>query len=156
MLSRADGQGSQASLALDLPLSHGRQGASARVTWYHRPQRAPGAQRIALVALHGWLDRTAVLRLERAFDDLALRGVDLVLLDCQRLRHIDYRLAGDLVDRLAQFENRAGGVVVCGLSRHLRDLFRLSGCESRLRCWPSAAELIDAPGEREPVRECAP
>ena len=151
MRSRADGQGCQASVTLDLPLSHGRQGASARVAWFDRPASPPGSQRIAVVALHGWLDRPAVLRLERALQDLAARGVEQVLLDCAQLRHIDWRLAGDLVDRLERFESREGGVVVCGLSRHLRDLFRMSGCEARLRCWPSVAELLD----REPVGERA-
>jgi len=152
MLPRADGHGSQASVTLDLPLSHGRQGASARVSWYHRNAAPPGARHIALVTLYGWLDRAALTRLEHVFTDLASRGVDQVLLDCERLRHIDYRLAATLVDRLERFEARAGGVVVCGLSRHLRDLFRLSGCEARLRCWPSAADLLDAP---EPIGECA-
>jgi len=151
MLPRADGHGSQASVTLDLPLSHGRQGASARVSWYHRNAASPGARHIALVTLYGWLDRAALTRLELVFTDLAARGVDQVLLDCERLRHIDYRLAGTLVDRLERFEARAG-VVVCGLSRHLRDLFRLSGCEARLRCWPSAADLLEQP---EPIGECA-
>jgi anti-anti-sigma factor len=144
----ADGHGSQASVTLDLPLSHGRQGASAHVAWFERPDSPPGAQRIAVVALRGWLDRVAVTRLEAALQDLAARGVDQVLLDCSLLRHIDHRLAPDLVDRLERFESRESGVVVCGLSRHLRDLFRLSGCDDRLRCWPSAAELLDAPATR--------
>jgi anti-anti-sigma factor len=151
MRTSADGQGCQASLTLDLPLSHGRQGASARVAWFDRPDAMPGAQRIAVVTLRGWLDRAAVVRLENALQDLAARGVEQVLLDCSPLRHIDYRLASDLVERLERFESRDGGVVVCGLSRHLRDLFRLSGCEARLRCWPSADELL----AREPVRERA-
>jgi anti-anti-sigma factor len=121
------------------------------VAWFDRPEAMPGSQRIAIVTVRGWLDRTAVLRLEHALQDLAARGVDQVLLDCSPLRHIDWRLAADLVDRLERFDTRDGGVVVCGLSRHLRDLFRLSGCEARLRCWPSAEELL----EREPVGERA-
>jgi len=35
-------------------------------------------------------------------------------------------------------------VVMCGLSRYLIDLFRIAGCESKLCCWPSAADLLDA------------
>lgn len=135
----------QAILALDLELSHGRHGASARLELHDRPDSPPGARRLAWVALRGWLDRAAVSRLGGALDDLATRGVDQVLLDCSQLRHIEYRLTGELVGRLERFEVRTGGVVVCGLSRHLRDLFRLSGCEARLKCWPSASELLGAP-----------
>ena len=54
-----------------------------------------------------------------------------------------------------RFESRAGGTVVCGLSSYLRDLFRLAGCEARLRCWPSAADLLAAPAGYESGRECA-
>lgn len=155
MIARTDELDAGAALALNLELSHGRHGASARVELHERPQAAPGAQRLARITLRGWIDRVAVVRLERALDDMATRGVDQVLLDCAQLRHIDYRLTAELVDRLERFESRAGGVVVCGLSRHLRDLFRLAGCETRLRCWPSAEELLSAPAGLRPGHGCA-
>jgi hypothetical protein len=82
--------------------------------------------------------------LHEALDRLADHGPSRLLLDCSQLRHIDYRLVPQLVDGLSRFESRAGGFVVCGLSRYLRDLFRLAGCEPRVRCWPSASELLDA------------
>jgi len=143
MIARAAAE-PRLALALNLELGYGRHGASARVELHERPQDGPAPHRIARVALHGWIDRVAERRLEATLDDLAARGVDQVLLDCERLRHIDYRMAPALVDAVERFESRAGGVVVCGLSRHLRDLFRLAGCESRLRCWPSASELLEA------------
>lgn len=155
MIAR-DEQAARVSLALNLELSHGRYGAAARVELYERPEAAAGARRLARVRLRGWIDRPAARRLEDALEDLAARGVDQVLLDCAELRHIDYRLAPALVDALERFEARSGGIVVCGLSRHLRDLFRLAGCELRLRCWPSAAELLDLPvPPLEPSREPA-
>ena len=111
---------------------------------------------IARVALRGCIDAVAVMRLGQALDDLALRDVDLVLMDCAELRHIDFRQLPALAKALDRCEARAGGVVLCGLSRYLRDLFRMAGCESRLRCWPSAADLLatGAPAP-EPGRECA-
>jgi hypothetical protein len=57
---------------------------------------------------------------------------------------VDYRLVPRLADALLRFEAHAGAVVLCGLSRYLRDLFRIAGCESRLCCWPSASDLLDA------------
>jgi anti-anti-sigma factor len=143
------------TLAMNLALTHGRHGAAARIEVHERPGTGDGPRRIALVALRGWLDRTAQHRLEQALENLPALGVDQMLLDCAELRHLDYRVAPALVRTLERFESRAGGFVVCGLSRHLRDLFRIAGCEPRLRCWPSAAELLEAGRVLEPSRECA-
>ena len=143
------------TLALNLELSYGRHGASARVELQERPHARPGARRVARVTLRGWIDAAAERRLEQALEDLAARGVDQVLLDCAELRHIDYRVAPGLVGALERFEARTAGIVVCGLSRHLRDLFRLAGCEPRLRCWPSSSDLFDGPGAPEPTSERA-
>ena len=156
------------ALALNLDLSHGRPGASARVELHDRPGRPPGgppgssevgavgASRIARVSLRGSIDAVAAVRLGRALEDLALRDVDRVLLDCAELRHIDFRRVTALVDTLVRLDSRSGGVVVCGLSRYLRDLFRLAGHESRLRCWSSADDLLESgPCAPEPGRERA-
>ena len=138
------------ALVMNLDLSHGRHGATARVEVHER-----SGGRIALVQLGGWLDALALGRLDDTLRDLQLRGVSQLLLDCAAVRHIDYRLVPELVAVLARFETLAGGYVVCGLSQYLRDLFRLAGCESRVRCWPSAAELLGPPDAHEPGRERA-
>jgi anti-anti-sigma factor len=151
-------QGLRPSLALNLELSHGRPGASARVELHERPGeglRAPGA-RIARVSLRGCIDEVAARRLGRALEDLALRNLDQVLLDCGQLRHIDFRRLPDLVATLSRLDARSGGVTLCGLSRYLRDLFRLAGCDGRLRCWSSADDLLETgPRAPEPGRERA-
>ncbi len=152
---RAVGQDAHKALGLQLELSHGRHGASARLDLYDRPDGRPGTRRIARLALRGWIDRPALMRLARALDDMANRGVDQLLLDCAELRHVDYRMTAELVACLERFEARSGGVVVCGLSRHLRDLFRLAGCEARLRLWPSADELLAEPAVMGPGHGCA-
>jgi anti-anti-sigma factor len=150
MVAGLDPRGRAASVALNLELSHGRHGASARIEIHER-----ASERVALLALRGWLDGTAVSRLGHTLDDLALQGVGHVLLDCSRLDHIDYRMVPALVERLVRFESRIGSLIVCGLSHYLRDLFRLAGCDAQLRCWPSAAELLPLPLTLEPGRECA-
>jgi anti-sigma B factor antagonist len=137
------------TLALNLDLGHGPHGAAARIEILEQD-----ASRIALLDLRGWLDPPAAERLEHALDDLAARGVNQLVVDCSWLRHIDYRVVPGLMASLERFESRAGGIVMCGLSRYLRDLFRLAGCESRLRCWPTAAELL-TPAPLETRRECA-
>jgi anti-anti-sigma factor len=140
MVARPQRDEDRIAMALNLELSGGRHGASARIELRERP-----AGRVVLFALRGWLGRTAVLRLGRTLDDLGERGIEQLLLDCSQVRHIDYRTVPVLVEALTRFESRAGGTVVCGLSAYLRDLFRLAGCEARLRCWPSAADLLAAP-----------
>ena len=144
-------------LALNLELCHGRPGASARVELHERPSapdRSGGVARIARLALRGCIDAVAARRLSQALDDLALRGVDQVVVDCAELRHIDFRLVPGLMEGLDRLEARAGAVVLSGLSRYLRDLFRLAGCASRLHGWPAASDLLET-GTPEPGRECA-
>lgn len=150
MAAQLDTHDDRLALALNLELSGGRHGAAARIELHERP-----GCRLALIALRGWMDRIAIERLDRTLSDLAARGVDQLLLDCSQLRHIDYRVVPTLVDSLARFELHAGGFVVCGLSHYLRDLFRLAGCEPRVRCWPSAAELLSPVSVLESGRECA-
>jgi len=148
--------GDRPVLALNLDLSHGQPGASARVELHDRAARRAGGSRIARVSLRGDIDAIAAQRLGRALDELALRDVDHVLLDCAELRHIDFRRVTGLVEALIRLDARSGGVVVCGLSRYLRDLFRLAGHESRLRCWSSADDLLETgPHAPEPGRERA-
>lgn len=142
------------ALALHLELSDGRPGATARVELHDRA--GAGGGRIARVTLEGCIDATAARRLERALEDLAVHEVDHVLIDCAGLRHVDFRELPALVAALDRFETRAGVIALCGLSRYLRDLFRLAGGESRLRFTASAADLLEsAVPAPEPGRERA-
>jgi anti-anti-sigma factor len=150
MVARPERDEQRIVLALNLQLSAGRHGASARIELRNRP-----TGRVVHFALRGWIDRAAVLRLRRTLEELGERGVEQLLLDCSEVCHIDYRTVPALVEALTRFESRAGGVVVCGLSSYLRDLFRLAGPEAQLRCWPSADDLLVAPAGIGPGRECA-
>lgn len=152
-------QGLRPSMALNLELSHGRPGASARVELHERTAGEglfSTSSRLARVSLRGCIDEVAAGRLERALEDLALRNLDQVLVDCAELRHIDFRRLPEVVASLSRLDARSGGVVLCGLSRYLRDLFRLAGCDGRLRVWSSADDLLETgPRALEPGRERA-
>lgn len=128
---------SRQALAVNLQFTRGRHGAAARIELHDRP-----AGRLATVALCGWVDLPAGRRIEQTLEDLAARGASQLLLDCSQLRHIDYRMVTRLVEALVRFEACAGPVAVCGLSRYLHDLFRLSGCDGHLHEWPSAPEVL--------------
>ncbi len=126
------------SVAMNLQFTRGRHGAAARLEVHERP-----AGRVGLLALLGWVDLSAERGIERVLDDLANRGVTRLVVDCSQLLHVDYRLVPRLADALVRFEAHSGTVVMCGLSRYLRDVFRIAGCESRLCCWPTASDLLD-------------
>jgi len=125
------------SLAVNLEFTRGRHGAAARIELHERPDG-----RVATLALRGWIDPVAERRIEQALDELGSRGAGQLLLDCSQLRHIDYRVAAALVATLQRFEARSGSVAVCGLSRYLRDLFRLAGGDGHLCQWSSAAAVL--------------
>ena len=127
------------SFVMNLQFTRGRHGASARLEVQERP-----SGRVGLMALRGWVELSAERGIERALDDLAARGVSRLVVDCSQLLHVDYRLVPRLAESMLRFEAHAGAVVLCGLSRYLRDLFRIAGVESKLCCWPSAADLLDA------------
>ncbi len=147
---RCECRDTRVPLAINLELSHGRHGASARVELYEFDRTT-----VAVVSVYGWIDRVALRRLLVTLDDLSARGVPRLLLDGSRLRHIDYPLIALLVEALKGFGAGRGETVVCGLSRHLGDLFRLAGRPAPLSFAGSASELLTSAAEFEPGREWA-
>jgi anti-anti-sigma regulatory factor len=137
---------SRQALAVNLQFTRGRHGAAARIELADSP-----SGRLATLLLLGWVDLAAGRRIEQTLEDLAARGASGLVIDCSQLRHIDYRMVPRLVAAIGRFEQRAGSVAVCGLSRYLQDLFRLAGCDVQLQRWPSAAHLLASahghPGE---------
>jgi anti-anti-sigma regulatory factor len=138
------------ALAVDLELSHGRHGAGARIEFH---DGADGT--LALVRVRGWIESVAQGRLVQILEDLAGRGVTRLALDCSQLRHIDYRLVGALVETLAHLEPPSIDYAVCGLSPHLRDLFRIAGCEPARHEFATAESWIAAPHTTGYPREWA-
>lgn len=139
MVAHAGSTEVRTSMVMNLQFTRGRHGAAARLEVHERP-----AGRVGLLALRGWVDLSAERGIEHTLDDLAARGVARLVVDCSQLLHVDYRLVPRLADALLRFEAQSGAVVLCGLSRYLRDLFRIAGCESKLCCWPAASDLLDA------------
>lgn len=139
MVAQTGSPEARTSVVINLQFTRGRHGAGARLEVHERP-----SGRVGLLALMGWVDLSAERGIERTLDDLAERGVTRLVVDCSQLLHVDYRLVPRLADALVRFEAHAGAVVLCGLSRYLRDVFRIAGCESRLCSWPRASDLLDA------------
>ena len=156
MVTRTGASEDRTSVTMNLQFTRGRHGAAARLEVHERPSGRTG-----LLALRGWVDLSAARGIERTLDDLAARGVTRLVVDCSQLLHIDYRLVPRLADALVRFEAHAGAVGLCGLSRYLRDLFRLTGSDTKVCCWPSAADLLEAArpadaGAPAPTREREP
>jgi anti-anti-sigma regulatory factor len=141
---------SRVTLAINLQLSPGRLGASARVELHVRREGTA-----ALVRVRGRLESVALARLGETLEDLAGRGVRDLLLDCSQLRDIRLDLVASLIDSLAHFEARSGRYSVCGLSPQLRDRFRFAGCENGLHPWPPAPASRHPSLAARPSREWA-
>lgn len=137
-----EGRGIPSSLAINLELSHGPHGASARV------ELRGAASEWADVSIRGWIDPVALRRLREVLHDLATRGVRSLALDCSQLRHIEFRLIPALLESLGAFD---GGDRVRGLSHRLGDVFRLAGWNPD----PTGVELPIVPLWARSKRECA-
>lgn len=143
-MSLVEFDGARLALAINLELSHGRHGAAARVELLERAGR-----RVARVDLSGWVEEVAMGRFERAVQDLAGRGVEGLILDCSRLRHVDHRCMPRLTFAMAPFALRREGLAVLGLSPGLRERYLRSenaACADRAVSSPVA---VPAAGERE-------
>jgi anti-anti-sigma factor len=138
--------GPRTPVSVNLQFTRGRHGAAARIELHDRP-----SGRVALLELRGWIDLSAEQRLEQTLDELAARGVARLVVDCSPLRHVDYRMVPRLVGALARFETRSGSVLLSGLSRHLRDLFRLAGFDPHVGAWSPDGQALPAPGAADGV-----
>lgn len=137
MVLQADMDVLRPVLALNLEFSPEPAHASARIEVL---ERAGG--RIARLALRGVLGPAAGPALQRSLDDLARRAVTQLVVDASGLSHLDFRFAPRFAAALERFGCTRGDVVVCGLSRYLRDILRASGSELHLHLVPSAGERL--------------
>ncbi len=113
---------------MTLDLSRGWHPASARIEWFESDAHSPGERPAeARLALRGWIDRPALDGLETTLDEIAGRGVCRLLLDCSSVRHVEFAAVPPLTRML--FRVATAGLALRGLSPHLRDLFRLAGCQ---------------------------
>jgi hypothetical protein len=90
-LAHSPVRGRRRTVAVNFDLTHGRHGATARLELHER-----GGGRVALLALGGWIDRTAEGRLEATLDDLAARGASQGYVLCGLSHYLRdlFRLAG--------------------------------------------------------------
>jgi anti-anti-sigma regulatory factor len=136
------------TLAINLELSPGRSGASARVELHLGEAGAA-----AVVRVRGRLEENALRRLAQTLEDLGARGVRQLLLDCSELRDISRETVSSLIGALARFESVTGPIDVCGLPPRLRDHFRSVEHWNGLHPWTSVGERALLPAPRRLPRE---
>jgi hypothetical protein len=135
--SRIASLAARSALAINLDLSHGRHGASARVEFHDGEEGT-----CARVVVRGWIESVGFRRLRDILEDLARRGVVRLVLDCSELREIEGRCLAELIESLASLRSPAFDYQVCGLTPRLRERFRWAGFD------PS---ILDAPRDRAPL-----
>jgi hypothetical protein len=122
MVSMAELARASVSLALTLEFGAGPRASAARV------EVLEGAGvRMARLDLQGWIGDASVRRLEVPLRELRRRELDGLVLDCSRLRNIEYWGLRRLARAIAPFEDLRDGVAWHGLSPVLRDRVRLAG-----------------------------
>jgi hypothetical protein len=110
------------ALALNFEWGAGRRAAGARV----EVLEGEGG-RLARLDLQGWFADASVRRLEAPLRELLRRELDGLLLDCTRLRDIEYWGLRRLARAIAPFQGLRDGVAWHGLSPALRDRVRIAG-----------------------------
>ncbi len=122
MVSLADLARANVSMALTLEIGAGPRAAAARVEVLEGEGR-----RHARLDLQGWIGDASVRRLEAPLRELRRRELDGLVLECSRLRNIEYWGLRRLARAIAPFEDLRDGVAWHGLSPSLRDRVRLAG-----------------------------
>ena len=122
MVSLAELARANVSMALTFETGAGPRAAATRV------EVLEGAGcRLARLDLQGWIGDASVRRLEAPLRELLRRELDGLVLDCSRLRNIEYWGLRRLARAIAPFQVLRDGVAWHGLSPSLRDRVRLVG-----------------------------
>ena len=122
MVSLAELARANVSMALNLEIGAGPRAAAARVEVLEG-----AAGRLARLDLQGWIGDASVRRLEVPLRELLRRELHGLVLDCSRLRNIEYWGLRRLARAIAPFQDLRDGVAWHGLSPALRDRVRLAG-----------------------------
>ena len=132
-MPRFERDDSRVPLALNLELSHGRHGASARV----EVCRLSGGG-VARLALRGWIETIAMRRLAATLDDLASRGFDASSSTARSSITSSSVLCRSCMPRSPISRERRAPYRMSGLSQHLAEQFAFAAVRAGIAGGPCA------------------
>jgi len=87
---------------------------------------------VNVVDVQGELSRHNVGDLDRTLSSLSERAQFNVVLDFEKLRHLDYRLVQHIADRIIEFQCDGGDLKVAGASNYVRHILQAMGLEEEV------------------------
>ncbi len=87
---------------------------------------------VSVVDVEGELSRYNVNDLDSALNSLSRSAHHNVVLDFERLKHLDYRLVQRIADRIVEFQCDGGDLKVAGASEYIRHILEAMGLEEEV------------------------
>ena len=87
---------------------------------------------VSIVDIDGELSRHNVEDFDSTLTSLSRCSYTNVVLDCEKLRHLDYRLVQRIADRIVEFQCNGGDLKVASVSKYVRYIMEAMGLEEEL------------------------
>jgi anti-anti-sigma factor len=87
---------------------------------------------VSIVDIDGELSRHNVEDFDSTLTSLSRCSYTNVVLDCEKLKHLDYRLVQRIADRIVEFQCNGGDLKVAGVSKYVRCIMEAMGLEEEL------------------------
>jgi anti-sigma B factor antagonist len=92
---------------------------------------------VAIIRLFGDLDMEDMVVVKNLISRLLVDGCGQIVLDFERVQHINATGLGILAERQLQVRKRQGDLRVAGLNPYLQNVFELTGIRRAFRTYPS-------------------
>jgi len=89
-------------------------------------------QDISVVGLHGELSRDNVHVLESLLSSLSGCSQNNVVLNFERLKHLDYKLVQRIAERIIQFKCDGGDLKMAAANGYIRSILRAMGLDEEI------------------------
>ncbi len=97
---------------------------------------------IGVIRLLGDLDMEDIVVLRNLISRLLSEGCGQIVLDFERVEHINATGLGILAERQMQVRRREGDLRLAGLNPYLQSIFELTGIQRAFRAYPSVEEAV--------------
>lgn len=95
---------------------------------------------ISVVDVAGELSRHNVRHLEEVFKSFSQCGQLNIILNLERLKHLDYQLVRRLADHIVTFQCEGGDIKMANVSSYVQSILKVMGLEEEL--FPSVEDAL--------------
>lgn len=87
---------------------------------------------INVVDIDGELSRHNMKELDRTLNSLSRSSQYNIVLDFNKLKHLDYRLVQKIADRIVEFQCDGGDIKLAGASEYIKNILDAMGLEDEV------------------------